>query len=78
MPVRKKPDPELLPIHRPRCPQCQARMITIDIASGHEGFECRTFECRRCGHAETDIVACDPFESNATGQIDGEQPISQQ
>jgi tRNA(Ile2) C34 agmatinyltransferase TiaS len=63
MPVRKMPDPELLPVHRPRCPQCQARMITIDIASGHEGFECRTFECRKCGHAETDIVACDPFES---------------
>lgn len=78
MPVRKKPDPELLPIHRPRCPDCQARMITIAIASGPEGFERRTFECRKCGHAETDIVACDPFQSSAAGWIDGETSQRQQ
>jgi hypothetical protein len=78
MPVRKKPDPELLPIHRPRCPDCQARMITVDVATGPEGFERRTFECRKCGHAEIDIVACDPFELNAADWIDGEASQHQQ
>ena len=67
-----KPDPELLPIHRPRCPDCQTRMITVAIASGPEGFERRTYECRKCGHAETGIVACDPLKSDAVGWIAGE------
>jgi uncharacterized protein with PIN domain len=52
MPATKKPDPELLPIHRPRCPKCQTRMITVAVASASEGFERRTFECRKCGHSE--------------------------
>jgi hypothetical protein len=67
MPAIKRPDPELLPIHRPRCPDCQTRMITIAIAAGPEGFERRTFECRKCGHVETGMVASDPLKSDAAG-----------
>jgi hypothetical protein len=52
-----KPDPELLPIHRPRCPICQTRMITAAVAAGPQGFEQRTFECRKCGHTETGMMA---------------------
>jgi hypothetical protein len=69
-----KPDPELLPIHRPRCPDCQMRMITADISSGPEGFEHRTFECSRCGHAETRVMASDSRQPDATGWTSGELP----
>jgi hypothetical protein len=72
MTATRKPDPELLPIHRPRCPDCQTRMITVAIASGPDGFESRTFECRKCGHGETAILASDPLTSDAAGWIAGE------
>jgi len=72
MAATRKPDPELLPIHRPRCPNCQTRMITVAIASGPEGFEHRTFACRQCGHCETDVVTNDPLKSDAVGWTVGE------
>jgi hypothetical protein len=72
MAATRKPDPELLPIHRPRCPNCQTRMIAVAIASGPEGFEHRTFECRKCGHCETDVVANDPLKPDAAGWTAGE------
>jgi hypothetical protein len=67
-----RPDPELLPIHRPRCPRCQKRMISIDPSPGPQGFEQRTYRCRTCEYTETDIVACDPLQSNAVGRTEGE------
>jgi len=66
-----KPDPELLPIHRPRCPDCQMRMITADVSSGPEGLEHRTFECSRCGHTETRLVAGDQLQTDAIGWTSG-------
>ena len=63
MPATRKPDPELLPIHRPRCPRCQTRMITVGIELESGGFERLSFECRKCGHAETETVVGDPYRS---------------
>jgi len=60
-----KPDPELLPIQRPRCPKCQMRMISIAAAAAAGGFENRTFECMKCGHAETRRMVADPLASPA-------------
>ena len=71
MPRMPKPDPELLPIHRPRCPHCQIRMITADVSSGPEGFEHRTFECSRCGHTETRVVASEHLQTDAVGWTSG-------
>jgi hypothetical protein len=47
-------------------------MVTADISAGPEGFERRTFECMKCGHAESIVIACDPLKSNAVGWLSGE------
>jgi hypothetical protein len=69
-----KPDPELLPIHRPRCPVCQTRMMTVAVAisEGQAGFEHRTFECSKCGHTETRLLQSDSLQSGAAGWVNGE------
>jgi hypothetical protein len=67
-----KPDPELLPMQRPRCPKCRARMLTADLSPGPDGFESRTFECLRCNHTEKRILASDPLKSAAVGWLSGE------
>jgi hypothetical protein len=67
-----KPDPELLPIHRPRCPGCQTRMRTVSVSEGPAGFEHRTFECWKCGHVETRLLASDPFQAGSAAWINGE------
>jgi hypothetical protein len=67
-----KPDPELLPpIKPPRCPRCQARMLTIDVSPGPEGLEHRTFECLTCGYTQETVIR-DPLRSNAVGWTEGE------
>jgi hypothetical protein len=62
MPRTTKPDPELLPIHRPRCPDCHMRMVTTDVTPGPAGFECRSYECPKCTHTETRIEDSDPLD----------------
>jgi hypothetical protein len=39
-------------------------MITVGIESEPGGFERRSFECRKCGHAETGSVLGDPYRSD--------------
>jgi hypothetical protein len=47
-------------------------MMMTDVDAGPEGFERRSFECRRCGCKETRMVACDPMKSDAVGWLSGE------
>jgi hypothetical protein len=63
-----KPDPELLPIQRPRCPGFTARMKAIDVLPGPDGLE----RCRTCGQIETKVIASDPLKSDAVGWLAGE------
>jgi hypothetical protein len=68
----QKPDPELLPIQRPRCPKCQARMKNAGVLDGPRGFEKRAFECPKCGTSEIRMLASDPLKSGALGWLSGE------
>jgi hypothetical protein len=72
MPTWKKPDPELLPIGRPRCPRCHMRMFTATVEDGPDGFEHRMFECRRCGHSEQSVIVSDPLRTDAVGWLNSE------
>lgn len=45
---------------RPRCSRCQARMMLERVSPGPKGFERRLFECPRCDHVETSLVALGP------------------
>jgi hypothetical protein len=47
-------------------------MITVAVSEGPTGFEHRTFECSKCGHSETRLLASDPLPSDAAGWADGE------
>jgi hypothetical protein len=48
------------------------RMMTVDVSPGPDGFEHRTFECRRCGKKDAGMMACDPLKSDAVGWLSGE------
>lgn len=68
----KTSDPELLPIARQRCPECQTRMVTAAVEEGPEGFEHRSLECPRCGHSEQNVIASDPMNTKALGWLNSE------
>jgi hypothetical protein len=51
----------LTAVERPRCSRCQARMMLERASPGPIGFERRLFECPRCDHVETSLIALDPF-----------------
>jgi hypothetical protein len=67
-----KPDPELLPIQRPRCPKCEIRMVTIWASQTADGIEQRTFECLKCHHLEIrPMVTARSRSSDASAGIQG-------
>ena len=51
----------LTAFERPRCSRCQARMMLERVSPGPIGFERRLFECPKCDHVETSLIALDPF-----------------
>jgi hypothetical protein len=51
----------LTAVERPLCSRCQARMMLERVSAGPVGFEHRLFECPRCDHVETSLIALDPF-----------------
>jgi hypothetical protein len=69
--LHTRPEPCLLPIRRPGCPKCESRMMLAAIMPGPEGFELRTFECRKCDHSFTNAVAKDPMNAASARWIAG-------
>jgi hypothetical protein len=57
---------------RPRCTRCQTKMMLERTSPGPVGFEHRLFECPKCDHVETRVMASDPFNSKAQGWLSGE------
>ena len=41
--------------HR-RCPHCGAKMMLALIEPDRPGYDVRTFECRPCDYAESNVV----------------------
>ena len=65
--------PVISAIERPRCPNCrQSRMLLSGLEQGPAGFDYRSFECPKCGRAETTVVASDPMTSDALGWLASE------
>jgi hypothetical protein len=62
----------LTAFERPRCSHCQAKMALDRVSPGPVGFEHRFFECPKCDHVESVVVASDPFKSEAVGWLSGE------
>jgi hypothetical protein len=48
------------------------RMKLECVSPEPKGFERRLFECSKCNHAETRVVASDPIKSKAVGWLAGE------
>jgi uncharacterized Zn finger protein len=67
------PSTYLSPLERPRCPKCaQGRMLLSKVEFGPSGCDRRTFECQKCGHVHTVVIASDPMESSVKGWLSGE------
>jgi hypothetical protein len=60
----RRPDPELLPVQRPRCPKCQMRMLSVGIDDRPGGFEDHAFECLKCVLTETMHMPADPLKTS--------------
>ena len=63
-----RPEPSLIPIERPRCPQCSKRMMLTRISPASESDDSRVFECANCNHTMTRTVARDPMSDKAGWQ----------
>jgi hypothetical protein len=59
-------------IESPRCPRCYGRMMLARTRPRRLNFDARTFECVRCDHVETTLVAADPMRSDTLGWLLGE------
>jgi hypothetical protein len=66
----RRPDPSLLPIERPRCPECQGRMMLARIEPGPNHSDLRTFECPKCEYVQKMLVE-DPMKSSLGWQHSG-------
>jgi hypothetical protein len=62
----------LTAIESHRCSSCQTRMMLERVSMGPIGFERRLFECSKCDHVETSVIALEPFKSKVTGWLAGE------
>ena len=67
-----RPDPSLLVIRGPNCPNCDSRMMLAGITGGPKGFDIRTFQCRKCDHSFTTAIASDPMKGASARWIEGE------
>jgi hypothetical protein len=62
MPLPYPADPSLIPIERPHCPKCLARMMLAHIEHGPAGSDLRTFECPKCEQVQKRLAEA-PIES---------------
>jgi hypothetical protein len=59
-------------IESPQCPRCHGQMTLSRLRPRRLNFDACTFECARCDHVETTLVAADPMHSDTRGWLLGE------
>jgi hypothetical protein len=47
-------------------------MMLVSVTPGPEGFDLRTFECKRCDHSFTTTIARDPMNAVSAGWVASE------
>jgi hypothetical protein len=47
-------------------------MMLERVSPGPRGLERRLFECPKCDHVETSVIASDPLKSKLAGWLAGE------
>ena len=48
MPQAYPPNPSLMAMERPRCPECQARTMLASVEPGPDGPNLLSFKCVKC------------------------------
>ena len=61
-------EPSLIPIERPRCRRCRARMTLARIEPGPASSILRTFECPKCERVQK-MLAEEPTKSHIAGWL---------
>jgi hypothetical protein len=61
-------EPSLIPIERPRCRNCRARMTLARIELGPASSVLRTFECPKCERIQK-VLAEEPTKSRIAGWL---------
>ena|ERR1700733_980733 len=67
------PESSLTVIERPRCPQCQIRMMLVRVEPSLAGPDLGTFACPKCGLAYK-ALAEDPMNLWPTSTLEKDAP----
>jgi hypothetical protein len=67
------PEPLLMPIERPRCTNCQIRVMVVSIEARRAEADLRTSGCRNCKHVHN-VLAADPLKSDKTRWLNALKP----
>ena len=70
MPQLSFREPLLTPIERPRCRNCQTRMMVVRIEARRAGADLLTFGCRHCKNVHKPR-AKDPLKSDTARWLNG-------
>jgi hypothetical protein len=58
-----------VPVERPACLKCKARMMLVSVEPNRPGVDLHTYQCAVCNHVLTTLAAYeDPLQSKDLGR----------